>query len=358
MWQNTLQAFYFLLGSFLVGLLIQKWVIARLHSVAQRTKWKWDDVVANSLGKLPIIWFLCAGGYCYLVSSKLSPSETQLAHKILISVLIFTGMIFIGRFASGSIELLTGRTQSRLPSTTLISNITRLLIYILGGILILQNLEIKITPMITALGIGGLAVALALEETLSNLIAGVQIIASQLVRPGDYVKLDAGYEGYVTDVKARNTTIRSFPDNNRIIVPNCIMASSIVINYSLPEESLWVDVAVGVAYDSNLEHVEEVTLDIARQVCESVEGGIPGHEPFLRYEEFGDSSINFRVRMFVKAFQDQFLIKHSFIKLLHQRFNEVGIEIPFPIRTIHVKREEADMVPDSTIAPRSPDAGT
>lgn len=352
------QPLYFLVGSLLVGILIQKWVIGRLHSLAKRTRWKWDDVLTQSLGKCPVIWCLCAGGYCYLLSGQFDPSEIELAHKILVSVLIFTGMIVIGRLASGSVELLTGRTRSKLPSTTLMSNIARLLTYILGAILILQNLEIKITPMITALGIGGLAVALALEETLSNLIAGVQIVASQLVRPGDYVKLDAGYEGYVTDVKARNTTIRSFPDNNRIIVPNRTMASSIVINYSLPEENLWVDVAVGVAYDSNLEHVEAVTLDVARQVCKSVEGGISGHDPFLRYEEFGDSSINFRVRMFVRAFEDQFLIRHTFIKLLHQRFNEEGIEIPFPIRTIHVKHGEAHMVADSATPPRPPENGS
>ena len=190
-----------------------------------------------------------------------------------------------------------------------------------------------------ALGIGGLAVALALEETLNNLFSGVQIIASQLVRPGDYVRLDAGYEGYVTDIKARNTTIRAYPENNRIIVPNRILASSIVINYSLPEKNLWVDLSVGVAYDSDLEQVEQITLDVAQEICQRFEGASSEHEPVLRYEEFGDSSINFRVRILVNAFEDQFLIKHAFIKALHKRFNTEGIEIPFPIRTLYMKNK-------------------
>ena len=336
-WQNLLEPFYFFFGSLFIGLFLQKWVIARFHRLAIRTRWKWDDVMVGSLGNMPLLWCLCGGAYGYLWRSDLATGSNQFVQKVLVTVLIFSATIVLGRIATGSVDLMAGKSKGRLPSTTLFTNGSRLIVYLLGSILILQNLEVKITPVITALGIGGLAVALALEETLNNLFSGVQIIASQLVRPGDYVKLESGYEGYVTDVKARNTTIRSYPDNNRIIVPNRVLASSIVVNYSLPEENLWIHLSVGVAYDSDLQHVEDVTLEVAEQICQTVEGGKSDHKPVFRYEEFGDSSINFRVRMFVQTFQNQFLIKHTFIKELHKRFNAENIEIPFPIRTVYMK---------------------
>ncbi|MDP7040974.1 MAG: mechanosensitive ion channel family protein [Myxococcota bacterium] len=336
-----LEPFYFLFGGLCIGLFVQKWVIVRIHRIAQRTHWKWDDIIVNSLGNMPLIWCVFAGAYGYLWYSPIALEDKDLVQKGFISILIFTLTIVCARLATGSVEHLSGKSKSKLPTTTLFTNGAKVLIYILGVILILQNLEIKITPVITALGIGGLAVALALEETLNNLFSGVQIIASQLVRPGDYVKLDAGYEGYVTDIKARSTTIRAYPENNRIIVPNRILASSIVINYSLPEKNLWVDLSVGVAYDSDLERVEEVTLEVAQEICQGLEGASAEHKPVLRYEEFADSSINFRVRMYVDAFQDQFMIKHAFIKALHKRFNTEGIEIPFPIRTLYMKNEKS-----------------
>jgi small-conductance mechanosensitive channel len=207
----------------------------------------------------------------------------------------------------------------------------------LGIILILQNLGVEITPLITALGIGGLAVALALQDTLGNLFAGIQIILSKQVRTNDYVRLSSGEEGWVTDVKGRNTTIHTFPDGNLVAVPNSLLASSIVKNFSMPRQALWVSIDVGVSYDSDLQHVERVTLEVARDVVGEVDGGVPGEEPVVRYHTFGDSSINFEVRIMVREFTSQPPVRHEFIKRLHRRFNEEGIEIPFPIRTVYMK---------------------
>ena len=184
-----------------------------------------------------------------------------------------------------------------------------------------------------------MAVALALEETLNNLFCGIQIVASKFVRTGDYVKLETGHEGYVTDVKARNTTIRSFPDNNRIIVPNAKLASSIVINYSLPERNLWINISVGVSYDSDLEEVERITLEVAQEILDQEDGGMKNHEPVFCYNEFADSSINFTIRLFIKRFRDQFKIRHEFIKRLHKRYQKENINIPYPIRTLYMNQE-------------------
>ncbi|MFH1625075.1 MAG: mechanosensitive ion channel family protein, partial [Pseudomonadota bacterium] len=221
-------------------------------------------------------------------------------------------------------------------STTIFTNLTRILIVIIGVLIVLQTLGVSITPIITALGIGGLAVALALQDTLSNLFSGFYILISRQVRVGDYVKLGTGEEGYVVDITWRNTTLRALP-NNIIMVPNSKLASAITTNYNLPEKELSVRVQVGVSYDSDLEHVEKVTIEVAKGVMQDIVGDVISFEPFIRYHTFADFSINFTVIMRAKEFVDQYSMKHEFVKRLHKRYREEGIEIPFPIRTVHMK---------------------
>ena len=244
-----------------------------------------------------------------------------------------------GGAVGGAVGMLSGRAGGAIKSPTLVVNLARIAVAILGFFIILQNLGIDITALIAALGIGGIAIALALQDTLGNLFAGIQIILSKQVRRRDYIRLSSGEEGWVTDVKARSTTIQSFPDGNLINVPNAMLASSIVKNFSMPKSALWVTVEVGVSYDSDLEHVEAVTLDVASRVLSDGGSGVTGHDPVVRVHTFGDSSINFDVRMMVREFESQGPVRHEFIKRLHRRFAKEEIEIPFPIRTVMMKGE-------------------
>lgn len=183
---------------------------------------------------------------------------------------------------------------------------------------------------------GGLAVALALQDTLANLFAGIHILASRKVQPGDFIRLDSGEEGYVVDINWRNTTIRQLP-NNMVMVPNARLAGAILVNYHRPVEEMSVLVQVGVAYDSDLEQVERVTIDVARDVLREVEGGVPGFDPFIRFHTFGDFSVDFTVILRAREFTDQYLITHEFVKRLHRRYRAEEIEIPFPIRTVELR---------------------
>jgi small-conductance mechanosensitive channel len=228
--------------------------------------------------------------------------------------------------------------EGALPATSLFANLTKLFVFLIGSLIILQTLNISVTPILTALGVGGLAVALALQDTLSNLFSGLQVIASRQVKPGDYVKLESGEEGYVTDITWRNTAIRALP-NNMVIVPNSKLASGLVTNYYQPEKEIAVLVQVGVSYQSDLKKVEQVTIGVAKEVMCEVEGGTPEFEPFIRYHTFADFSVNFTVILRAREFTDQFLLKHEFIKRLHERYRKEGIEIPFPIRTLQFRRE-------------------
>jgi small-conductance mechanosensitive channel len=326
----------FVLGGLFLGLVLERIVVHRARRVARRTRFKWDDLIVNSLhGVAPI---LCVSGGIYLALSvgEVDPRILSTANTML-TVLVMGSVVVAGmRLAGGAVEMFSGASDA-IQSSTLVVNLARMLVGALGIILILQNLGVEITPLVTALGIGGLAVALALQDTLGNLFAGIQIILSKQVRPNDYVRLASGEEGWVTDVKGRNTTIHTFPDGNLVAVPNSLLASSIVKNFSMPRQALWVSIDVGVSYDSDLQHVERVTLEVARDVVGEVDGGVPGEEPVVRYHTFADSSINFEVRIMVREFTSQPPVRHEFIKRLHQRFNEEGIEIPFPIRTVYMK---------------------
>ena len=334
----------FLIGGILLGLVFDRFVMKELKKFAAKTKWEGDEVVIHAAHGMIFVWFVLAGLYGALQSIEIKPAALAIALQALRVVAILTVTIVAARIAAGFVDLYSRRAGGVFTTTSLFSNITKSVVYALGFLVILDSLGISITPMLTALGVGGLAVALALQDTLSNLFAGIHIIASKKLRPGDFVKLETGQEGYVADIAWRNTTIREIP-NNLVVVPNAKLASTIVTNCYLPDAEMAVVVQVGVAYGSDLEKVQRVTAEVGREVMMAVEGGVPDFEPFIRYHTFGDSSINFNVILRTREFAGQHLIRHEFIQRLQKRYQEEGIEIPFPIRTVHLeeKRKEGTL---------------
>lgn len=323
----------------LAGIVLERIVLSRLRKIAAATKWRGNEVLISAIYRMPPLWFAVAGIYGALVNAPLDPEVLSVLQTILAVGIIALVTVTAARVVVGFVRLYADRVEDVLPSTSIFINLTRLLVFLVGVLIIIKRLGYDITPILTALGVGGLAVALALQDTLSNLFSGLYIVAARQVRPGEYIKLDSGEEGYVTDVTWRNTTIRQLP-NNLVIVPNSKLASAILTNFNRPEKELAVRVQVAVSYASDLAHVEAVTIAVAKEIMTEIPGGIPEFDPVIRFHTFGDSSINFTVVMRAREFVDQYLITHEFIKRLHKRYQEEGIEIPFPIRTVYLKREE------------------
>jgi small-conductance mechanosensitive channel len=248
----------------------------------------------------------------------------------------------VAAIASQSVDTCGTLIAPALPVSSLTRNIAWTLIVVLGLLVVLNGLGLSITPMLTALGVGGLAVALALQEPLANFFAGLFITLAGQIRVGDYVKLDSGQEGYVVDFSWRSTRLRMLA-NNLVVVPNAKLAQAIVVNHHLPSQDLAVLVDVGVDYASDLGHVERVVMEVGREVMTQVAGGVPEFEPFIRYHTFGDSSISFTVILRAREFVDQYLVKHELVKRLHTRFAQEGIVIPFPIRTIAHRESASDV---------------
>lgn len=322
--------------AFLAGLWTRRYMLPRLQRLAKTTAWEVDDILLDAVRGPIMLWSLLAGAYLALEFSPVSNRAVELAGRALQALWILSATWVGANVVTQLITQYASRWQVAMPMTSLTQNLSRIIIVGLGILVILDGLGVKIGTLLAALGVGSLAVALGLQDTLANMFAGVYIALSKHIRIGDYVKLDTGEEGYVRDITSRATKIVML-SNSMVIVPNAKLAQAIVTNFYLPDRELAVLVQVGVDYSSDLEQVERVTSEVGKEVMMSIPGGVPGFTPFIRYHTFGDFSINFTVILRGREFVDQHLLKHEFIKRLHARYQQEGIVIPFPSRTVYTK---------------------
>jgi small-conductance mechanosensitive channel len=242
-------------------------------------------------------WFLLVGVWIAAGYWPLSPEVRILVDRSVFVLGALSITLAAAAVASQTVEVYGALIAPALPVSSLTRNVAWGLTAVTGLLVVLHGVGLSITPMLTALGVGGLAVALALQEPLANFFAGLFITLAGQIRVGDYVKLDTGQEGYVVDFSWRSTRLRMLA-NNLVLVPNAKLAQAVVINHHLPSADLAVLVEVGVDY-----------------------------------------SVNFTVILRAREFVDQYLIKHEFVKRLHTRFNEERIVIPFPIRALTQRPE-------------------
>jgi len=222
-------------------------------------------------------------------------------------------------------------------SQTLFRTLTKVLVYSIGFLIILDTLGVSITPLLASLGVGSVAIALAAQETLSNLFSGFYILLDKPFRVGDCIKIDAGVEGVVSKIGWRSTHIKLYA-NSVAILPNSKIASSMITNYDFPESDVSVSITSGASYDSDLKHVEQVVLEVAFLVQNTLPYASKHLAPSMSFTSFGDSAINFNVALRVQRITDGAAIKHEFIKALHSRFQIEGISIPFPHQVVQISQ--------------------
>jgi small-conductance mechanosensitive channel len=181
------------------------------------------------------------------------------------------------------------------------------------------------------------AVALALQETLSNFFAGLYLLADRPVASGDYIKLDSGQEGYVLRIGWRSATLRTL-SNNLVVIPNSTLAKAVVTNYSRPEKRMSYALPVSVAYGTDPQRVERILVEIAQQAArDGVEGLLGEPAPSVSLiPGFGDSSLDFSLSVQIRQFTDQYLVQSELRKRILARFDREGIEMPFPTRTVQL----------------------
>lgn len=313
---------------------------------AARTKTTLDDEIVLAIKK-PIYLAILVGGV-YFASTFIAFLDPYagLLEKLFLIIGVFVGISFLSSIVSAIISWygkeIASKSKTKMDDTLLplVRKIVVVIIYAIGLMIILRGFGIEITPLLAGLGIGGLAIALALQSTLSNLFSGAYVATDESVNAGDYIELDNGIKGFIEEIGWRSTKVKTLP-NNIVIIPNSRLADSIITNYSAPQQNMSVVVPVGVGYGSDLDKVEEITIDVAKHVLKKTTGADKEFDPFIRYNEFGDSNINFSVILRVNAFVDKYLVTHEFIKALKKRYDEEGIEIAWPVRTINYMDEKA-----------------
>ena len=331
------------LGIFLIillaGYVLRTYLFSRLSRWAAKTGSRMGDTIISAARSPFLLLCLMLGVYAAIEVSKLPKGLVERANKGMSILAIIAVAMVAANILCGFTRIRAEKIESALPVTSLTEHIIRIVVYGVAALIILNSLGISIAPILATLGVGGLAVALALKDTLSNFFAGFHIIVNRQIRVGDYLKLESGEEGYVNDISWRTTKIRTLA-GNFVLIPNAKLTEMIVMNYTLQDKDMAVLVGLGVHYDSDLAKVERVACETATEVMREVPGGVPDFTPFIRYNAFGTSSIDFNAILRGKEFVNQYLIKHEFIKRIHERFAREGIVIPYPIRALNFDQEK------------------
>jgi small-conductance mechanosensitive channel len=332
------------LGAFLLMMLVIRLVWVRaLGPLVRRTDTELDDILLVPLRGLAV-WGMLLLGLYYSLSSleyvQQAPRVMPLLAKALsigwIVVAIWTSLrVFnsiVRWYAGWSLRRPEGARDIS-HEASLLRKATNVVVLAIGLLYVLRVAGADISPLLAGGAVGGLAIALALQDTLANLFAGFSMAIDKSVSVGDFIKLESSEEGFVEAIGWRNTRVRLWA-NNVVVIPNSKLSQSVITNYFLPMQEMSVYVPCGVAYGSDLDRVERVTVEVARRVMGEVEGAATGWEPVVRWKDFGDFAITFVTVLRVRDFAAQYALRSEFVKALHRRFQQEGIEIPFPIRTV------------------------
>lgn len=315
-----------IIGGVIAGFVLDRIVLARLQTSSFFAKHYWLNIVLGAARAGAIILCTVIGIYLALLSSHLDPRIEEALDKVLSILLLAWATFFAARLAGGAVSHFGHGHEKQVLSPSLFATIAQVAVFVMGALIVLSSLGIQITPLLTALGVGGLAVALALKDTLSNLFSGIQIIASRQVRPGDYIQMENSYEGYVEDINWRNTTIRE-GRNNLVVIPNEKLAQSVFTNYRLPESEMFAELSVGVDSDSDLERVERVATTVANDVRKEIGWNHTRREPVVRFRSFAGTGIEAVVQIPVPALSEGDRARHLLINQLHERFRVEGIRL-------------------------------
>jgi len=256
----------------------------------------------------------------------LPPKWLRAAHGVLIVCTLLLATILAAKATLLFLRSAGSRYESVRNISQPIEVFTKITFFVVGGIMIADNLGIAITPLVTTLGIGSLAIAIALQDTLGNLFAGLYIKADQPLQVGHYVKLSTGEEGYVEHIGWRNTQIRELPQAT-VYVPNSKLAQSNISNFHSHSNDSMVLVQLRVHCNNDLEKVEQVTCQVAREMFKTLCKRDSHCDTFVRFSAFNPSGVDFAVTLSGRGLGDNFLFKHEFVKRLHRRYREEGITV-------------------------------
>lgn len=321
---------------FQVSLMAVLWVITR---VVGRTKTTLDDrIVAAVRHYFPPAAFITG---LYIALEAVYPDITIGGFSEL-DVYIVLMVTLLGIAVSGVLDAVLlwygmeiqprKRKVAEKQVFPFVRNVVKILVLIVIAIFILQKMGVDTTAIITGLGVGGLAVALALQDTLSNFFGGVHLLVDKPFRENDYIKVNGATEGTVDRIGWRTTKLFT-PARNEIIIPNSKLSNAIIENFNSPKENSGVYYTIGVDYEEDIEKVEKILKESLQKVAKKNELMI-SDTIWLRFDSFGDFSLNFKFGYQVKGYTNRWGVWRDVAHEIYYSFKKAGISIPFPVMSI------------------------
>ncbi len=216
----------------------------------------------------------------------------------------------------------------------LADKIVTILLLLIGLMVVLDRFQIDIKSILVTLGVGSLAVGLALQDTLANMFGGFTIMLDRPFRVGDRIQLQTGETGDVESIGIRSTTVL-MTDGNLLIIPNAVLVKTLVINHSFPDNSSLVHIELGVAYGSDAGKVKGLMLEAVGEDARIM----PTPAPAVFFKSFAESALSFVLYCYAKNFADVMAITDQLNTAIDAKFRAAGIDMPFPIRTVYLHDE-------------------
>ena len=332
-----LRALQVILLSLVLAALVDRLTSGIIRRFAARTETDLDDRILRILHR-PLFATVALFGlniaiYEFDFSSELLLSTRSIVRTLLIFIWLIFGLRFLG-IVLGAMK--SSKTRFDLVQQTtepLLKNAMAVLLFLAGIYGILLAWDINVTGLVASAGIVGLALSFAAQDTLANLFAGIAILADRPYQIGEYIILDSGERGEVTQIGLRSTRLLT-RDDVEISIPNGAMGSAKIVNEAagIPNQYR-IRVSVGVAYGSDIDQVMEVLLAVGKDHPKVMDSP----EPRVRFRQFGDSSLNFDLLCWIQKPAERGLVTHEMNCRVYKEFAEAGISIPFPQRDLYIK---------------------
>ena len=339
-WLDPATAGVIVLIAIVVAFLSHKSLFPLISRFTHWTPTDLDSRLVKSVRWPFTLGILVLGAYLAVtISWELTASERDRADAIARALGVVLGISVVVGLLSSAIDWYLASLSTRanhvvdLRLFPLVRRVGGVIIYGIGALLVMDVMDINISPLIAGLGLGGLAVALAIQPTLANLFAGTYVMTEGVISTGDYIELESGMAGYVVEVGWRSTRIRTW-GNNLVVVPNARFAETIITNYQQPVPAVNVYVTCGVSYNSDLDRVEEASREVMDDLVQNDRNAVKSYGAWFAFDAFGESNVDFWLFLQARDRISSFNLQSALIKNLHRRFKEEGITINYPVRTL------------------------
>jgi small-conductance mechanosensitive channel len=329
------RALLILAASYGAAFVLSGTVVRLLMARARRTAADGDDALVRSIGRpLALALFMVGARFVLAVVPIPEAFELRLA-QLVFAVCVGAACLALVRAWRLLLFWWAREPGDGAPKPwsadfgPLLGKLGALLIGLIGFTTVLENVGVDVKTLVVSLGVGSLAVGLAAQDTLANMFAGFTLLLDRPFRVGERIQLASGEIGDVETIGLRATRIRT-PDETMLVLPNTILTKEKVVNLSRPTRSLTTRVAVSAAYGSELAEVRRILLEAARRSA-LVE---PTREPVVLLNRFGDFAVEYLLVFWVRDYVDQGLARSEIQEEIYRRFQETGIEVPFPVRRI------------------------